>query len=555
MSEKAARFRKLLESDGPIVITGAHNGMSAKLVEEAGFEGVWASGFEISASYALPDANILTMAENVLVAKAMSDATEVPVIADCDNGYGNAINVIRTVQEYEKAGIAGICIEDNVFPKRCSFYAGVKRELAPIAEHAGKIEAAKAAQKDPNFVVIARTEALIAGWGMEEALKRGRAYADAGADMVLIHSKSPSSAEVIEFARRWDRKTPLVCVPTIYKEATATQLYEAGFKMMIFANHAMRSSIKAMQDALKVLHDAGYTGSVEDRIVPLKEVYRLVGEPQMKADEKAFLPPDGDQVTAVILAAGYEKHLGALIETKPKSMLDIKGKTILQRQVEALNAANIKNIAVVRGYKKETIDLPNIRYYDNDDFADGGELGSLFSAAPELKGRVLVMYGDILFDRAIIEKLMQSPEDVTIVADRAWRDTHTGRQSGRPDLVAEKQAPPSQGHRYLGEEATTEVEAIGASLDPEAATGEFIGMMMMTDQACKSVTGLYKELGAAKGADGRFHEAESLRRASLTDLLQELIHRGQSVNAVGIYKGWMEIDTLEDYQRAWATLK
>lgn len=553
MSDKAARFRELLENEGPIVITGAHNGISAKLVEEAGFEGVWASGFEISASYALPDANILTMAENVLVAKAMNDACGIPVIADCDNGYGNAINVIRTVQEYEKAGIAAICIEDNVFPKRCSFYAGVKRELAPIAEHAGKIAAAKGAQKDPNFVVIARTEALIAGWGMEEALKRGRAYADAGADMVLIHSKSPSPAEVIEFARRWDRETPLVCVPTIYKEATVNQLYEAGFKMIIFANHAMRSSIKAMQDALKVLHDAGYTGSVEDRIVPLKEVYRLVGEPQMKADEKAYLPPDGEQVTAIILAAGYEKHLGALIESKPKSMLDIKGKTILQRQVEALNAANIKNIAVVRGYKKETIDLPNIRYYDNEDFVDGGELGSLFSASAELKGRVLVLYGDILFDRSIVEKLLKSPEDVTIVADRAWRDTHQGRQSGRPDLVAERQAPP-QSHRYLGEEATTEVEAIGASLDPEAATGEFIGMLMMTDPACKAVTSLYKDL-ATKDADGRFHEAESLRRASLTDLLQELVQRGQTVHAVGTYKGWMEIDTLEDYQRAWATLK
>ncbi|GMV39674.1 MAG: hypothetical protein AMXMBFR64_13900 [Myxococcales bacterium] len=550
---KAASFRKLLASDGPIVITGAHNGISARLVEEAGFEGVWASGFEISASYALPDANILTMAENVTVAKAMNDACTIPVIADCDNGYGNAINVIRTVQEYEKAGIAGICIEDNVFPKRCSFYAGVRRELAPVAEHAGKIQAAKAAQKDPDFVVIARTEALIAGWGMEEALKRGRAYADAGADMVLIHSKSPNPAEVMDFARRWDRKTPLVCVPTIYKEATVTQLYEAGFKMIIFANHAMRSSIKAMQEALNHLHTMGFTGSVEDRIVPLKEVYRLVGEPEMKANEKCFLPPDGEQVTAIILAAGYEKQLGALIEDRPKSMLDVRGKTIIQRQVEALNAANIKNIAVVRGYKKEMIDLPNIRTYDNEDFAEGGELGSLFSAAPELKGRVLVLYGDILFDRSIVEKLLKSPDDVTIVADRAWRDTRVGRQGGRPDLVAEKQAPPA-GIRYLAEDATTEVEAIGASLDPEAATGEFIGMMMLTDAACRKVEQVYREV-MDKAPAGRFHEAESLRRASLTDLLQELIHRGETVGAVGIYKGWMEVDTFEDYQRAWATLK
>ena len=553
MSEKAAQLRKLLKENKPIVVTGAHNGLSAKLVEEAGFDAVWASGFEISASFAVPDANILTMAENVAVARAMNDACGIPVIADCDNGFGNAINVIRTVQEYEKAGIAGICIEDNIFPKRCSFYAGVKRELAPVEEHAGKVRAAKASQKSPDFVVIARTEALIAGWGMDEALKRARAYADAGADMCLIHSKVDTPFEVLEFAKRWDRETPLVCVPTIYKEATVPQLFEGGYKLMIFANHALRSSIKAMQECLAVLQKAGYTGSVEDRVVPLKEVYRLVGMPQMKDDEKAFLPADGEQITAVILAAGYEKELMPLIQDKPKSMLDIKGKTILQRQVEALNAVNIKNIAVVRGYKRESIDLPNIRYYENEDFAEGGELTSLFTAAAELKGRVLVMYGDLLFDKSIIEKLLQSPDDITIVADRAFRDTHVGRQGSKPDLVIEKEAPP-QHHRYLPDELPTEVKAIGAGLDNQAATAEYIGMMMMTDKGCQRLTDLYRQLTTEAPA-GAFHEADSLHRASVTDLLQELVTRGDKVSSVGIYKGWMEIDTFEDYQRAWANLK
>ena len=201
MTTKAKKFRELMARPGPIVIIGAHNGLSGRIGEEAGFDGLWASGFEISASYAVPDANILTMAENLAVAKMMNDATQVPVIADCDNGYGNAINVIRAIEEYERAGIAGICMEDNIFPKRCSFYAGVKRELSPVEEHAGKVRAAKATQRDRDFVVIARTEALIAGWGMEEALHRGRAYADAGADMVLIHSKSKTPDEVLTFAK------------------------------------------------------------------------------------------------------------------------------------------------------------------------------------------------------------------------------------------------------------------------------------------------------------------------------------------------------------------
>jgi len=135
---KAKNLRQLIKEKRPIVLVAAHNGLSAKLVEEAGFDGIWASGFEISASYAIPDANILTMFENLNIAKVMNDRVKIPIIADCDNGYGNAINVMRTVEEYEKAGIAGICIEDNIFLKRCSFYSGVKRELEAIEEFVGE---------------------------------------------------------------------------------------------------------------------------------------------------------------------------------------------------------------------------------------------------------------------------------------------------------------------------------------------------------------------------------------------------------------------------------
>src|SRR5439155_25837284 len=125
--------------------------------------------------------------EQLDVTRNIAEAVDIPIIADCDTGFGNALNVMRMVQDYEKAGIAGICIEDNVFPKRCSFYAGVRRELISPEEHAGKVRAAKSAQASPDFIVIARTEALIAGWGQDEAVKRAEMYADAGADAVPIH--------------------------------------------------------------------------------------------------------------------------------------------------------------------------------------------------------------------------------------------------------------------------------------------------------------------------------------------------------------------------------
>src|SRR5215475_5654166 len=187
---------ELFGRPGVVLAAGAHDALSAKLAEEAGFGAIWASGFGISAVQAVPDANILTLTETLEAVRRICDAVSVPVVADCDNGYGNAINVMRTASEFERAGAAGICIEDNEFPKRCSFYAGVRRDLVAVEEHARKVEAATAARRDPRFRVIARTEALIAGMGLDEAMLRARMYADAGADAVLVHSKAKDFGEL-----------------------------------------------------------------------------------------------------------------------------------------------------------------------------------------------------------------------------------------------------------------------------------------------------------------------------------------------------------------------
>ena len=550
---KARKLRELMAKPGPITIIGAHNGLSAKIGEEAGFEGLWASGFEISASYALPDANILTMAENLSIAKMMNDATTLPIVADCDNGYGNAINVIRCVEEYERTGIAAICIEDNVFPKRCSFYAGVKRELSEVEEHAGKIRAAKATQRDRDFVVIARTEALIAGWGMEEALRRGRAYADAGADMVLIHSKSKTPDEVMSFAKNWDRPTPLVCVPTIYKDVRVSELYDAGYKLIIFANHAVRSSIKAMTETLQTLRREMYTGSVEDKVVPLERVYELIGVDKMKKEEKSFLPSGSPGVTAVILAAGQSQGLLPLTDERPKPMLDVKGKTILERQIEVLNACGIKDVVVVRGYKKEAITLPNVRYYDNDEYATTDEATTLFRAGKELSGPFVMLYGDILFERGHLEKLLKSPAEISILVDRAL--TEDGRPKdarGVPDLVALKDAQEA-GYRFVGADTPHEVAKLGRGIPSRDAQGEFIGMAMFSTKGARALRDTFLQLQETQ--KGPFQEAESLARAKMTDLLQELIDRGTAVQAIDVYKGWLEVDTFEDYRRAWALIK
>jgi phosphoenolpyruvate phosphomutase len=528
-----------------VLAAGAHDALSAKLAEEAGFDAVWASGFGISAVQAVPDANILTLTETLEAVRRICDAVSVPVVADCDNGYGNAINVMRTASEFERAGAAGICIEDNEFPKRCSFYAGVRRDLVPAEEHARKIEAACSARQRRDFAVIARTEALIAGLGLEEALRRAQAYAEAGADAVLVHSKEPDFGELRRFGELWTLDVPLVAVPTTYPGVGLDELSAAGFRMAIFANQPLRAAIVAMRDALRTLRETGRASSVDDRIVPLEEVYRLVGVPELKANEQRFLFAGAEAPKAIILAAGFEPELLPLTEDRPKTMLEVKGRTILERQVEALGRVGIRDVVVVRGYKKEQVTAPGVRFVDNDRYAETGELHSLLRAEADLDGPCVILYGDIIFEEPVLEKLVRSQADVAVVVDRAFADT---LRAGLPlppgplDLVV-TETPPN-GRRFVAPEGGSRVLRIGPEVTPEEAHGEFIGLAMLSAAGGRLLREVHAELESTR--------AEGLERSSITHILQALIDRGHPVVAVDIHKGWMEIDSFDDYRRAWA---
>jgi len=557
--DQATKLRALLKKPGAIKIVGAHDALSAKLIERAGFDGVWASGFAISASLkCIPDASFIDSSEQLGVERRMAEAINIPIVADCDTGYGNALNVMRTVNDRERAGVAAICIEDNVYPKRCSFYAGVRRELIPIDEHCGKIKAAKAAQLNPDFFIIARTEALIAGWGKEEALARAEAYAEAGADAVLIHSKSKTFDELKSVYKAFSGRVPIVVVPTIFDQTTAAEMEDAGVKIIIYANQPVRAAIRGMRETLEMIKKDTRPGAANDRIVTLPEVYDIVGVPQMEKDEKAFLPIGSEKITAIIAAAGFEKQLLPLIEDKPKCLLDIKGKTILERQVAALNDCDIKEIALIRGYKKEAITLPNIRYYDNDRYEETGELFSIFCAESEMKGRTILLYGDIIFDNTILEKLLKSPADISLVVDLAWQDQQQrGAQPTHlnPDLVSLAE-PPGKTHlaRFVMPEGEHRIVKLGQQLPHDQTHGEFIGMAMFSDKGIKAFRDCYRASLDAYKSTG-FHEAGTLAKASFTDLVQELINRGHRVDAVPIFKGWMEVDSFEEYQKAWAKIR
>ena len=266
-------------------VAGAFDAMSAKLVETNNFDAIWAGSFAISATHALPDASILTMTEFLSVASNMTDACSIPVIADCDTGFGGPSNVSHMVKKYESAGIAAISIEDKVFPKQNSLLEDGNQKLLSEKDFVAKIIAAKNSKMNENFMIIARVEALIAGLGVDEAIKRADAYEKAGADAILIHSKKNTPDEIFEFCDTWNGKIPIIAIPTSYPNVTLDELQNHKVKMIIYANQSLRVSHWAMAEHLGKLSIAKSLSDVETKMTAMEDIFHLQEMYEIKKQE------------------------------------------------------------------------------------------------------------------------------------------------------------------------------------------------------------------------------------------------------------------------------
>lgn len=282
-----AQLRKLLERNELLIAPGAPNAITARLIQNAGFPVVYVSGAGISnTQMGLADMGLLTMSEMVSQIRYITNIVQIPVIADADTGYGNAINMQRTMREYENAGVAAIQIEDQVTPKRCGHFEG--KQIVTKDEMVGKIKAALDARVDSDLVIIARTDARQTD-GLQEAIERSQAYVEAGADMIFLeapesskelelitkHVKAPLVANMVE-----DGKTPIL---------SAQALQDMGFKLVIYANMANRISIKAIQAGLEHLRNNGSSIGLEDRMITMKERGELTDLPRLQELEQKYL--------------------------------------------------------------------------------------------------------------------------------------------------------------------------------------------------------------------------------------------------------------------------
>jgi len=290
MSKKTTQLKQLLLSEPLEFLMEAHSGLSAKIVEEAGFKGIWGSGLSISSAMGVRDSNEASWTQVLDVMEFMSDASSLPILLDADTGYGNFNNVRRLVRKLEQRDVAGMCLEDKLFPKTNSLIKEGRQPLADVAEFSGKIKAAKDTQQDPDFCVVARVEALIAGQGQDEALTRANAYAEAGADAVLIHSRESTADQILSFLSEWNNPCPVVVIPTRYYTTPTQTLKDAGASLVIWANHLGRSAIAAMQQTAETIFREQSLVGVENKIAPVEEVFRLQNIDELTAAEKKYLP-------------------------------------------------------------------------------------------------------------------------------------------------------------------------------------------------------------------------------------------------------------------------
>ncbi len=532
----ARQFRNLLESDQLEFICEAHNGLSAKIVQEAGFRGIWASGLSISAQFGVRDNNEASWTQVLDNLEFMSDAVTIPILLDGDTGYGNFNNMQRLVRKLEQRHIAAVCIEDKLFPKTNSFIKGDAQPMADMHEFCGKIKAGKDAQTDPDFCIIARVEAFICGWGLAEALRRAEAYRQAGADGILIHSALSVPDEILSFKQEWGNRCPVVIVPTKYY-ATPTDVFrQHGFSMVIWANHMLRTAVAAMQKTARTLKEQQHLLSIEDKVAPVSEIFRLQNAAELQDAEDRYLPRGAENTSAIVLAASRGEELRELTEHQPKTMVNIQGTPILAHIVDAYNAVGIKDITVVRGYKKEAVTLPNLTYLDNDDFADTGELDSLDKAVRARKGLakdLIISYGDVLFNTYIPQALCQEKEDFVVFVDSDWQNQSSyARLGGFAECTLPNSRKAFNAKIYL--------KQLGNLAPQESIHGVWMGFLKVSPAGAVHLQAILAEMVADPAN----------RKAGIPLLLQELLKRQLSVRVLYTVGHWLDINSLDDVVQA-----
>ena len=531
---KSRQLRTLLESPELDFILEAHNGISARIVEQAGFKGIWASGLAISAQFGVRDSNEASWTQVVDMLEFMSDITNIPILLDGDTGYGNFNNMRRLVMKLEQRDIAGVCIEDKQFPKINSFIDSEKQPLADIDEFCGKIKAGKDSQNDPDFCIIARVEALIAGWGLSEALRRAEAYHASGADGILIHSKQSRPGEILAFAKEWSGRSPLVIVPTKYYSTPADVFRKAGINLVIWANHMIRASVAAMESISREIRQSGSVTNIEDRVATVQHIFHLQGADELSRAQERYLTQAQSETHAIVLAASRGSELHELTHNKPKVMLSIGGKPLLRRLVDEFKKQSINKTTVVAGYRAETIDIGGVDICHNENYENTGELASLACARSAFHDGMVIMYGDLLFRGYILRDLLDSDGQIVAVVDSSFNNISN---CGSSDFAY---CSSNDDRSLFAQDVMLRHISTRGESNDKNPSGRWIGMIYVRNEGSTWIENALHTL----------QQRSDFHNLAIPDLLNHLVDQGKPVHVHYINGHWLDVNSLNDIERA-----
>ncbi len=531
------KFRKLLHSGNLEFLLDAHNGITAKIAEEAGFKGIWAGGLCMSAQYGVRDSNEASWTQVLDMLEFMSDAVEIPILLDGDTGYGNFNNVRRLVRKLEQRSIAAVCIEDKLFPKTNSFIDGTKQQLADIDEFCSRIKAGKDAQSDDDFAIITRVEAFIAGWGLSEALKRAEAYHEAGADGILIHSALHEPSEVLAFKKEWADRSPVVIVPTKYFATPTETFKEAGFSIAIWANQILRAAIPAMQQCASMLADSETLTSIEADIVPVKEIFRLQNAAELKSAEGVYLPSTQSDCGAVIV--GDIPATG--VHTVQSYALDSgKRDPMLENIVSGFNGVGIKNVGHAVAANTWTAEMPGLRRIEADHSGNIDEL-SLFLASlenPEMSDPtdLILCRGDILLEKRSLETLRDASDRVTLLVESDWEDA-SGAGNVESGVTCSE---PFSRTTFM---RTVLLKDVGSTLPRKHTHGEWTGAMKIPASQISRI----RRIGL------KLKNAQPDANLAIDDLLKKLVQKGVEIRIAYTTGYWQRLEIEGEESKVAAT--
>jgi phosphoenolpyruvate phosphomutase len=544
--ERRVKFGKVLKEKGFARGIGVHDGLSGLIAQVSEVEGkkfdfVWESSLCDSAVRGMPDIELGGISARIQRIREISGVSSLPMIVDGDTG-GEASHFGYDIRTLEDLGVSGVIIEDKAFPKRNSLSGDARQELEDTSVFCEKIRAGKKVQKTREFMIMARTESLIAGIGMQEAIGRAEAYLKAGADGIMIHSKNPEPGEVLMFAgeynelcKRLGYRKPLVCVPTTYNTITEEELRKKGFNVVIHANQMLRAAYRAMQETAEEILANGRSFEVEPRIAKVRDIFRVVGfDDVVKNDAERDTTP-----SAIILSAG-KHNIG-----KNPSLIEIAGKKVLEHQIEALRKCGIRDINVVIGYEREKFPkLDGVHYITNNAYEERGILHSLMCAEMYMGKGFVYLNGDVLVDERLLRGVMDAQGDIVLAVDDSYKHHKHGQQKRLDAVVVSRRAGEGVRQLRVGNE---KILKIGKQIPPKEMSHEFVGLARFSRDGARNMLKAHTDCAERLGV---FYEAEGIGMASDTDMWQEMIDRGFVFTPYETRAGWLEIHNEQDIRYA-----